>query len=98
MTLVPGSPLLQEVTVGDDVILEALPFADPDPTLSFKWVKPGRRTLKCTENELTVERVTRAQCKGFYTCEISKDKRSFFSVYYCLRATSELAISLHGIL
>ena len=92
MMLGPDSPPLQEVTVGEDVTLEALPFADPDPTLSFKWIKPGRKTLKCKENELPLEKVTQAHCRGFYTCEISKDKKPYFSVYYCLRATSGFAI------
>ena len=97
MTLVLDSPPLQEVTVGEDAILEALPFADPDPTLSFKWIKPGRKTLKCKENELTVEKVTQAHCKGFYTCEISKSGKPYFSVYYCLRVTSKSAVSLHSV-
>ena len=70
--------------------LEALPFADPDPTLSFKWIKSGKKALSC-KDKLTVEKVTQAQCKGFYTCEISKDSKPYFSVYYCLKATSKLA-------
>ena len=69
--------------------LEVLPFADPDPTLSFKWIRPGGKILNCKKNE-TLEKVTQVQCKGFYTCDILKNKKPHFSIYFCLKATSKL--------
>ena len=82
--------LLQKVTLDDSVSIQVLPFADHDPTLTFKWMHPGRTALKCKESELTVEKVAKANCKDFYTCEISKDGKPSFSVYYCIRLKSKL--------
>ena len=71
--------------------LKVLPFADHDPSLSFKWMNPGKEKLSCSSKELTVKRVTKTHCKDFFTCEISKNNKPFFRVYYCLRPTSESA-------
>ena len=70
--------------------IKVLPFADPDPTLTYKWMHPGRTALKCKESELTVEKVSHRNCKDFYTCEISKDGKPYLSVYYCLRPEGKL--------
>ena len=72
--------------------LVALPFADEDRSISFRWTKPGRRTIIGNQNELTVEKVTQAHCKGFYVCDVLKDNKPYFRVYYCLKATSKLIL------
>ena len=72
--------------------LEVLPFADPDPSLSFKWMNPGKKKLSCSNKELTVKRVTKTHCKDFFTCEISKNHKPFFRVHYCLRPMSKCAL------
>ena len=67
--------------------LVALPFASPDPSLSFNWIK--KRPLSHNQNELVVEKVTRNHCEGYYTCEILKHGKSFFSTYHCLRVAGK---------
>ena len=38
-----------------------------------------------------MKNVTRSHCEGYYTCEINKDGKPYFSVYHCLRVTGKLA-------
>ncbi len=84
---------IQEVSVGDDVSLLALPFAsdleDLEPSLSFKWKK---RILKIsgTKNELKFKASSSDHFKGLISCKISmnqvcKNQKSFFTVYHCLK-------------
>ena len=72
--------------------LEALPFADEDPSFTFKWIK--RRSLNCDQNELTLEKVTQRHCEGYFTCEVFKDGKPHFSVVHCLRVESMLVCAV----
>ncbi|XP_064385938.1 uncharacterized protein LOC135334611 isoform X3 [Halichondria panicea] len=78
----------KEVKLDEKAVLEALRFADPDD-LSFKWTRKGRKVASGSDNELTVNKVTRDHCDGFYTCEVSKNKQLCFKVHHCLRCISE---------
>ncbi|XP_064401366.1 uncharacterized protein LOC135347339 isoform X3 [Halichondria panicea] len=82
----------QEVKLDEKAVLEALPFADPDD-LSFKWTRKGKKVGGGSDNELTVDKVTRDHCDGFYTCEVSKNKQLCFKVYHCLRISEATATS-----
>ena len=78
---------MQEVSLGDDVTLLALPFADLedlDPSLTFKWKKRSPR-LSGRKNELEVKASSNSHFKGFISCEISKNQKPFFTVYHCLK-------------
>ena len=75
---------MQEVKLNEAPVLRALPFADPHD-LSFKWTRKGRKVAGGSDNELTVDKVTRDHCDGFYTCEVSKNKQLCFKVHHCLR-------------
>ncbi len=79
---------MQEVELDKEAVLEALPFADPDD-LSFKWTRKGKKVACGSENELTVDKVSRDHCDGFYTCEVSKNKQLCFKVHHCLRSISK---------
>ena len=75
---------VQEVSLGDDVTLLALPFADLedlDPSLTFKWKKRSPR-LSGRKNELEFKASSNGHFKGFISCEIQKP---FFTVYHCLK-------------
>ncbi|XP_064403143.1 uncharacterized protein LOC135348759 isoform X2 [Halichondria panicea] len=81
----------EEVSLGDDVTLLALPFADLEdlePSLSFKWKKRSPR-LSGRENELEVKALSNSHFKGFISCEISKNQKPFFTVYHCLKESVE---------
>ena len=80
---------VQEVkSTGCRVRIRALQYSTiPDRNLSFKWSKSGYD--EGTENELKLECVTSDDCKGYYTCEILKDDKPFFSVYHCLRTAGD---------
>ncbi len=78
---------MQEVSLGDDVTLLALPFADLedlDPSLTFKWRKRSPK-IYGTGNELEFKASSNSHFKGFVSCEISKNQKHFFTVYHCLR-------------
>ena len=90
---------VQEVkSTGCRVRIRALPYSrKPDKSLSFEWSKGGFD--EGTENELKLECVTSDDCEGYYTCEILKDNKPFFSVYHCLRtAGNKLHCSLRFVL
>ncbi|XP_064387210.1 uncharacterized protein LOC135335600 isoform X3 [Halichondria panicea] len=78
----------KEVKLNEAAVLKALPFADPDD-LSFKWTRKGNKVAGGSDNELTVDEVTRDHCDGFYTCEVSKNKQLCFKVHHCLKSISE---------
>ncbi|XP_064387204.1 uncharacterized protein LOC135335598 isoform X4 [Halichondria panicea] len=78
----------KEVKLNEEAVLVALPFADPDD-LSFKWTRKGNKVAGGSDNELTVDKVTRDNCDGFYTCEVSKNKELCFKVHHCLKSISE---------
>ena len=82
------SVCLQEVSVGDDVILFALPFASDrelrGKSLSFEWSK-RRPRIRGTENELEFKASSNSHFKGFISCKISKNQKHFFTVYHCLK-------------
>ncbi|XP_064405548.1 uncharacterized protein LOC135350490 isoform X3 [Halichondria panicea] len=80
----------EEVSLGDDVFLLALPFAeDLDPSLSFKWRK-RRPRIGGTENELEFKASSKnGHFKGFISCEISKNQKAFLTVYHCLKESVE---------
>ena len=82
------SVCVQEVSLGDDVTLLALPFAedleDLDPSLSFKWRKRSPK-IRGSENELEFKASSDSHFKGFISCEISKNQKPFFTVYHCLK-------------
>ena len=80
------SVCVQKVSLGDDVTLLALPYADLeglDPSLSFKWKRSARLSGK--ENELEFKASSHSHFKGFISCEISKNQKHFFTVYHCLK-------------
>ena len=83
---------MQEVkSTGRRVRIKALQYSTrPERGLSFKWSKYGYD--EGTENELKLECVTSDDCKGYYTCEILKDDKPFFSVYHCLRTTGRFKL------
>ncbi|XP_064407367.1 uncharacterized protein LOC135352115 isoform X2 [Halichondria panicea] len=75
----------KEVSLGHDVTLLALPFAeDLDPSLTFKWRKRCPKICG-TGNELEFKASSNGHFKGFISCEISKNQKPFFTVYHCLR-------------
>ncbi len=82
------SVCVQEVSLGDDVTLLALPFAedpeDLDPSLSFKWRKRSPK-IRGSKNELEFKASSNSHFKGFISCEISKNQKPFFTVYHCLK-------------
>ncbi|XP_064384730.1 uncharacterized protein LOC135333658 [Halichondria panicea] len=82
----------EEVSLGDDVFLLALPFASKrelrDKSLSFEWSK-RRPGISGTENELEVKAPSNSYFKGFISCEISKNQKHFFTVYHCLKESVE---------
>ncbi|XP_064385325.1 uncharacterized protein LOC135334177 isoform X4 [Halichondria panicea] len=82
----------EEVSLGDDVFLLALPFASKrelrDKSLSFEWSK-RRPRISGTENELEVKAPSNSHFKGFISCEISKNQKHFFTVYHCLKESVE---------
>ena len=81
---------MQEVSLGDDVTLLALPFADLedlDPSLSFKWKRRSPR-LSGRENELEFKASSNGHFKGIIRCEISKNQTPYFTVYHCLKQSS----------
>ena len=78
----------QEVELNEKAVLDALPFANPGVTsLSFEWTKNSK--MVADKSLLTVDKVTRDHCDGFYTCEVSKNKQFSFKVYHCLRFISK---------
>ncbi len=81
------SVCVQEVSLGDDVTLLALPFAeDLEPSLSFEWRKSSLN-IRGSENELEFKASSSRHFKGFISCEISKNQKPFFTVYHCLRSS-----------
>ncbi len=74
--------------MNEDADLEVLPFADSDRGFSFKWTKGGKKKCLSDESELTLENVSDKHCKGFYTCEVFKNKQPCFKVHHCLRINS----------
>ncbi len=81
---------VQEVRLGDDVTLLALPFASKrelrDKSLSFEWSK-RKSNIRGSENELELKASSSSHFKGFISCEISKNQKPFFTVYHCLKET-----------
>ncbi len=79
---------VQEVSLGDDVTLLALPFASDrelrDKSLSFEWSK-RKPKIRGSENELELKASSNSHFKGFISCEISKNQKPFFTVYHCLK-------------
>ena len=75
--------------MNEKAVLDALPFANPGVTsLSFEWTKNSK--MVGDKSVLTVDKVTRDHCDGFYTCEVSKNKQLCFKVHHCLRCISKL--------
>ena len=88
---------VQEVSLGDDVTLLALPFADPEdlePSLSFKWKKKSPKIVR-SENELVFKASSNSHFKGFISCEISKNQKHFFTVYHCLKKSVGESMQTH---
>ncbi len=77
----------QEVKLNEEAALDALPFTNPGVTSSFKWTKNSK--MVGDKSVLTVDKVTRDHCNGFYTCEVSKNKQLSFKVHHCLRFISK---------
>ncbi len=78
----------QEVKLNEEAVLDALPFTNPGVTsLSFEWIKNSK--MVGDKSVLTVDKVTRDHCDGFYTCEVSKNKQLCFKVHHCLRSISK---------
>ncbi|XP_064407439.1 uncharacterized protein LOC135352207 [Halichondria panicea] len=83
----------KEVSLGHDVTLLALPFAeDLGPSLSFKWRKRCPKICG-TGNELEFKASSNGHFKGFISCEISKNQKHFFTVYHCLRKSIGNAVT-----
>ncbi len=82
------SVCVQEVSLGEDVFLRALPFASNrdlrDKSLSFEWSKRIPE-INGDEHKLEFRASSNSHFKGFISCEISKDQKNFFTVYHCLR-------------
>ncbi len=79
--------IFQEVELDKEAVLEALPFADPDPSFSFRWTRKGKKAGG-SDSELTVDNVSRDHCDGFYTCVVS-NKQLCFKVHHCLKSISK---------
>ncbi len=79
---------VQEVKLGNEISLLALPFAsdleDLEPSLSFKWKKRIPK-ISGTENELKFKASSSEHFKELISCKISKNQKSFFTVYHCLK-------------
>ncbi len=79
---------VQEVSLGDDVTLLALPFASKrelrDKSLSFEWSK-RRPEISGDKYKLEFKVSSNSHFKGFISCEISKNQKPFFTVYHCLK-------------
>ena len=45
-----------------------------------------------SDSELTVDKVSRDHCDGFYTCEVSKNKQLCFKVHHCLKSISKVTM------
>ena len=88
---------IQEVSLGDDVSLRALPFASNqelrDKSLSFEWSKRIPE-INCDEHKLEFKASSNGHFKGFISCEISKNQKHFFTVYHCLRKS--IGKSMHA--
>ncbi len=64
----------QEVELNEEAVLDALPFTNPGVTsLSFEWTKNSK--MVADKSVLTVDKVTRDHCDGFYTCEVSMQEQ-----------------------
>ncbi len=74
---------IQEVSLGDDVTLLALPFASDrelrHKSLSFEWSK-RRPEISGSENELEFKASSNSHFKGFISCEIYKNQKPFFTL------------------
>ena len=79
---------MQEVCLGKDVSLKALPFASKrelkDKNLTFEWSKRSPE-IDEDEHKLEFKASSRDHFKGFISCEISKNQKPFFTVYHCLK-------------
>ncbi len=81
------SIISQEVELNKEAVLDALPFANPGVVnLSFKWTKNSK--LVADKSVLTVDKVSRDHCDGFYTCEVS-NKQLCFKVHHSLKSISK---------
>ncbi len=80
----------QKVELNEKVVLKALPFVgDDDPILfSFKWTMNRNKEAGGSDRKLTVDKVSRDHCDGFYTCEVS-NKQLCFKVHHCLKNISK---------
>ncbi len=91
------SVCVQEVSLGEDVFLRALPFASNqelrDKSLSFEWSKRIPE-INCDEHKLEFKASSNGHFKGFISCEISKNQKHFFTVYHCLRKS--IGKSMHA--
>ncbi len=82
------SVYMQEVSMGSDVFLPALPFASDrdvkENNFSFEWSK--RKPRICgSANELKFKASSSSHFKDFISCKISKNQKPFFTVYHCLK-------------
>ena len=80
---------MQEVCLGKDVSLKALPFASKrelkDKNLTFEWSKKDPE-IDEDEHKLEFKAASlKDHFKGFISCEISKNQKPFFTVYHCLK-------------
>ena len=79
---------MQEVSLGKDVSLKALPFASKrelkDKNLTFEWSKRSPE-IDEVEHKLEFKASSKGHFKGFISCEISKNQKPFFTVYHCLK-------------
>ncbi len=74
--------------MNEDAVLEVLPFAASHESFSYMWFNGGKKLMSQSDNKLTVEKVSDKHCKGFYTCEVFKNKQPCFKVHHCLRINS----------
>ena len=76
------------VKLGECTTLKALPFAEQDPSLSFKWSRDG--SITGFSNEFKVEKVTLDKCNCYYICQISKNEKLLIIIYYLLKIDRKL--------
>ncbi len=78
----------QEVCMGKDDFLRALPFASNqelnNKSLSFEWIKRSE-DIDISGSENKLELLASARFKGFISCEIYRKKEHFLTVYHCLQ-------------
>ncbi len=86
---------VQEVSLGSDDSLLALPFASvqdvKENNLSFEWSKKipnisRRKNLKFNELKF---KASSEVFKGFISCDVIKNKNHLFTVFHCLQESEK---------